>query len=81
MYILYNTVRETTLYMYILYNTVRETVTSCSKYTCSLPHSIVQNIHVVSLTVLYKIHHSVVIQHLVSDRRLSLISKENVYNH
>ena len=25
-------------------------------------------------------HHSVVIQHLVSDRRLSLISKENVYN-
>ena len=25
-------------------------------------------------------HHSVVIQHLVSDRQLSLISKENVYN-
>ena len=25
-------------------------------------------------------HHSVVIQHIVSDRRLSLISKENVYN-
>ena len=25
-------------------------------------------------------HHSVVIQHLVSDRRLSLISKENIYN-
>jgi hypothetical protein len=25
-------------------------------------------------------HHGVVIQHLVSDRRLSLISKENVYN-
>ena len=25
-------------------------------------------------------HHTVVIQHLVSDRRYSLISKENVYN-
>jgi hypothetical protein len=25
-------------------------------------------------------HHSVVIQHLVSDRRLSLISKENIHN-